>query len=109
MKILQRPYSGKTDQQEMMLLARLCQAVTIHVIDLPYRLSSWALDDPGNVALWVDEDGVLKAWAVLQKPFWTLDYVVHPAGGAGLHQAILAWMDHRAEAIRGSGYALPCW
>lgn len=36
---------------------------------LPYRLSSWALDDPANNALCEDEHGELLAWAVLQAAF----------------------------------------
>ena len=61
MRIIQQLYSGEEDKTAMIQLARECQAETLHVTDLPYRLSSWALDEAGNVGLWVNENGELAA------------------------------------------------
>lgn len=49
----------------MEALALDFRADNLHVADLPWRFSSWALDDPQNVRLWTDADGRLLAWAVL--------------------------------------------
>lgn len=70
MKIIQRKYLGEGDKQKIIRLAQECQAEHLYVIDLPYRLSSLALDDADNVGLWVDEFGSLVARAVMQTPLW---------------------------------------
>jgi ribosomal protein S18 acetylase RimI-like enzyme len=107
--INQRSYSGEHDQVQMIRLALEHQADTMHAIDLPYRLSSWALDDPENVALWVDDGDQLLAWAVMQTPFWSADYVIHPAVERLLHPQLLGWINQRARALLGTIYARPCW
>jgi ribosomal protein S18 acetylase RimI-like enzyme len=76
---------------------------------LPYRLSSWAFDDPENSRLWFDENGQLLAWAVLQTPFWTIDYVSHPDAEIYLHQEILSWADQRARAAINTANGRPAW
>ena len=107
--INQQKYSGEEDQREMIQLARETQAEYIHVIDLPYRLSSWALDEPDNVGLWVDEHGQLVAWAVMQTPFWTIDYVLRPDTDSDLHTQILRWADKRAQDLITTPYGHPAW
>ncbi len=81
----------------------------LHVMDLPYRLSSWALDEPGNGALWVDAAGELRAWAVLQTPFWTLDWACAPDHAAALFPQVLQWGEARIRAVVGTVYERPCW
>jgi ribosomal protein S18 acetylase RimI-like enzyme len=93
----------------MAALARRCSPDHLHVIDLPYRLSSWALDDPGNTGLWFDENRELVAWAVLQPPFWTIDYVCPAEVEASLHSEILAWADRRARLTRDAANGHPAW
>ena len=109
MKTGQRQFRGKTDQQAMMALAQACRQDNLHVVDLPYRLSSWAMDDPDNIALWASAGGQLRAWAVMQTPFWTIDYLCHPDGGADLHRQVLAWADQRARQALGTPSGRPCW
>ena len=65
MRITQRPYQGDHDQALMADLVRAQPQANLHVVDLPYRLSSWAFDDPDNVCLWENERGEVLAWAVL--------------------------------------------
>jgi mycothiol synthase len=108
MTITQHPYSGELDKEQMLALACQFTADNLRVTDLPYRLSSWALDNPDNVALWFDENQQLVGWAVLQTPFWTIDYAYHPAV-SNLHQKILAWADQRASAVLDTEYGHSAW
>jgi ribosomal protein S18 acetylase RimI-like enzyme len=109
MTITLHSLSTEQDKYLMSALARQCFENNLHVIDLPYRLSSWALDDHENVGLWFDENQQLVAWAALQSPFWTIDYVCHPRHEADLPREILAWADHRIHATRNTPYARPAW
>lgn len=108
-KARQREFCGQADRQAMLALARVSPGDNVHVVDLPYRLSSWALDTPGNIGMWIDTRGQLLAWAVLQTPFWTVDYVCHPQAGPDLHRQVLAWADHRARQVLDSPVGRPCW
>ena len=109
MKVQQRSYRGEADKPLMLALAHARPEDNLHVIDLPYRLSSGAFDAPENVSLWVDEDGELAAWAVLQPPFWAIDYAVHPDAPDDMHRRLLAWADERAKATRGTPSGHPMW
>jgi ribosomal protein S18 acetylase RimI-like enzyme len=109
MKFDPRKYTGDSDQQAMLALARAFPDGNLHVIDLPYRLSSWALDDPDNVGLWFGEDGQLAGWAVLQVPFWTVDIACHPACETELYPEILAWADRQAHAALDTPSGHPAW
>jgi ribosomal protein S18 acetylase RimI-like enzyme len=93
----------------MIALAHVCPTDNLHVVDLPYRFSSWALDDPDNVGLWVNGEGQLLAWAVMQTPFWAIDYAYHPDADRNLHRQILAWADRRACAALGTSFGHPMW
>jgi mycothiol synthase len=109
MKIGQREFSGETDKRAMIALAQAFPTDNLHVVDLPYRLSSWALDDPDNIGLWVNAEGQLLAWAVMQTPFWTIDYAYHPDTDMNLHQQVLAWAEHRARQVLDTPSGRPCW
>jgi ribosomal protein S18 acetylase RimI-like enzyme len=109
MTITLRPFSTEQDKYRISALARQNPENNFHVVDLPYRLSSWALDDPENIGLWFDENQKLMAWAALQTPFWTIDYVCHPDAEFTLHQEILSWADQRASAIVNSVHGRPSW
>jgi mycothiol synthase len=99
MKIGRRDFRGETDAQAMIALAHVCPTDNLHVVDLPYRLSSWALDHLDNIGLWVDHTGQPLAWAVMQTPFWTIDYACHPEASRDLHPQLLAWAERRARQI----------
>jgi GNAT superfamily N-acetyltransferase len=109
MAITQRPFSTEQDKYLMSALARQFAENNFHVIDLPYRFSSWAFDDPENISLWFDDNQQLVAWAALQTPFWAIDYVCHPAQESHLHQEILSWADQRAQATHNTLYVRPAW
>ena len=109
MENTQRSYRDGNDQQLMFALARRYPADHLRVVDLPYRLSSWALDDPENARLWFDPDGALLAWAVLQTPFWTIDITCRPDAAPALYAEILAWADVRARQAVNTFYGHPAW
>jgi ribosomal protein S18 acetylase RimI-like enzyme len=109
MTMAQRAYRDDSDKLRMAALVHADSAEHTHVVDLPYRLSSWAFDDPENVCLWEDERGQLLAWAMLQFPFWTIDYAYHSAAPATLHQQTLAWADARAKLPGDSSPERPMW
>jgi GNAT superfamily N-acetyltransferase len=79
------------------------------VVDLPYRLSSWALDDRRNTNLWFDEAGNLIAWAVIQSPFWQVDIVCQPEMESALFPQILDWVDKRVHELAGSPWYREAW
>jgi mycothiol synthase len=105
----QRPYRGEIDQTEMAALVHARPDDYLHVVDLPYRFSSWAFDEPKNVGLWVDAGGRLVAWAVMQTPFWSIDYAYTPEAGPGAPDLILAWADQRAREALDTPYGHPVW
>jgi len=109
MQLVQRAYQGERDQHRMLALAHVEPQVHLHLTDLPYRLSSWAFDAKDNICLWEDERGRLRAWAVLQSPFWTIDYVYHPQVSDVIHDHLLEWADHQAHLHRASPYGRPMW
>src|SRR5436853_7892166 len=110
MIIRMRPYAGPIDLRRMAGLVRAFPAGHHHVVDLPYRLSSWAFDYPQNVGLWEDGAGNLLAWAVLQSPFWTLDYAFHPdTRDYGMGPQILTWAIKRAGELVGTPGGRPAW
>jgi mycothiol synthase len=103
-----RSLKNEQEKMQMLSLAKQYAEENLHVGDLLYRLGSWALDDPANVALWFDQDE-LVAWAVLQTPWWTIDYVCAPDYISRLHREIIAWADERAKAALDTPYGHPVW
>lgn len=109
MAIVQRSFSNESDKYLMSALADKFPAGNLHVTDLPYRLSSWAFDNPDNIGLWFNEKQELVAWSVLQTPFWEIDYVCHPTVELNLHPEILAWADRCAKATINTPNGHPEW
>src|SRR5258706_12178452 len=105
----QRAYQGEIDQVAMAALVATHPDDNLHVVDLPYRFCSWAFDDPANVGLWVDGAGQLLAWAVMQTPFWSIDFAYSPDAGTSALTTILDWADERARAALGTTFGRPAW
>lgn len=95
-RFIQRPYSGPTDWDRMAELVYAHPNRHLHVVDLPYRLASWSLDDARNACLWEDENGVVRGWAALQIPWATVDIGHHPEA-VGLEIEMLRWGVARAQ------------
>jgi ribosomal protein S18 acetylase RimI-like enzyme len=93
----------------MAALSGASASENLHIVDLPYRFSSGSLDDPENTRLWFDHNGLLVAWAVMQPPFWAIDYALTPGAPPALHRQVLAWTDERARALLDSPSGHPCW
>ena len=108
MQIIERNFSGYTDLPAMAELVRKFPTENLHVVDLPYRFSSWSFDYPENIHLWSDEQGQLLAWAILQVPFWTIDYAYRP-DMPDLHQQILKWADEHAQKIVNTPSGHSAW
>ena len=109
MEIFQRKYKCDGDKLLMSALVHASTADNLHVVDLPYRLSSWAFDDPENIGLWTDRHNQLVAWAVLQTPFWTIDYAYMPEVGKDIRQHLLSWAHSRAQLTRGTPSGHDVW
>lgn len=63
----------------------------IHVVDIPYRLTSIWQDHDCEIGVW-ERAGQVVAWAVFQPAWWNLDFVVHPTlRGSELEQEVFAW------------------
>jgi len=109
MIITSRSYQDEADQPLMIALARQYPAEHLRVLDLPYRLSSWALDEPQNARLWFDAGGELVGWAVLQTPWWTIDIACCPDAVPALYGELLAWADARACQVVDTPSGHPTW
>lgn len=96
-------------QRQVMLLVQGHPRDHIHVLDLPYRLSSWAASSPAQTRLWSTPDGELHAWGCLQTPFWSLDFAIHHAAPPTLVVEVLAWADTQAKAVLSTEYGRPMW
>ncbi|MBN9391840.1 MAG: GNAT family N-acetyltransferase [Chloroflexi bacterium] len=89
---LKREFKGWVDCLAMQRLVEENPSTSVHVLDLPYRLSGPALDDPRSVGLWQNEVGELIAFAVIQWPWQTLDYAYSTIyAGSSLERQILNW------------------
>jgi len=100
MNINQRGFTGEADKRKMVALSQAFQTENIHVVDLPYRFSSWAFDTPDNIKLWDNAQGQLLAWAVMQTPFWMIDYAYDPTlGRVILLEGLRRLRLHAAEKI----------
>lgn len=104
-----RAYQSAGDWPAMLAVAQAQPGDQLHLADLPYRLCSWAFDEPANCALWHDAGGRALAWACLQTPFWCIDYAVDPAAPPGTLELALRWADERARAIGGTPFGRPIW
>ena len=109
MTVQQRTFAGKADLQAMSDLSHRFPRENLHLTDLPYRLSSWGLDEVENIGLWQDGSGELTGWAVLQTPFWSMDYAYDPGLHAQMHPRILAWADERARQALSHPSGRPSW
>lgn len=81
----------------------------VHVVDLPWRLSSWAWPVPEQRKFWSTADGQVHAWACLQTPFWSLDYAIHPDAPPSLTTEVLGWVNDRAQAVVSTPLGRPMW
>lgn len=67
-----------------------------HTLDLPYRLSSPAAQNPENRRLWKKRDGELVAAAVLQRQFSTIDLFIR-SDELALRREMMEWAELRLQ------------
>jgi mycothiol synthase len=103
-----RPYRDTADGERMANLVYTFPDDHLNVVDLPYRLSSWALDVPENVCLWEDADGQLAAWAMVKTPWWSLDYAMRP-DAYNLEGEILRWAVERCQTVADESEGFPLY
>jgi ribosomal protein S18 acetylase RimI-like enzyme len=90
----------------MLELVGLFPGQYLHVIDLPYRLTEWSAEEPGNTLLFEDSAGELQAWAALRAPFWAVDiYMRRPE----LYGQVLEQVSVQAEKLLNSPTGRPSW
>jgi mycothiol synthase len=110
MDMSMRPLAGQRDLQRVYEFTQACAADAFHVVDLPYRLCTPSAQEPGNAVLWEDKQGRLRGFAIVQLPWLTVDYVIHPeARAAGLEETVLAWALERWPQVMAEhklGYSL---
>lgn len=109
MPLEERSFQGSADWDDMLAVVQAQPSEHLHVVDLPYRLCSWACDESANCSLWRDANGHILAWAILQSPFWSIDYAINPAAPPNTLQQVLTWADQRAQAVRDTQFARPMW
>jgi mycothiol synthase len=109
MALIQRPFRSTSDGSAILAVVHTQLQAHLHVVDLPYRLCSWAFDEPANCSVWEDANSNVLAWAVLQSPFWCIDYAIHPDAPSTTLQEVLAWADQRVQALQGTQFARPMW
>lgn len=109
MQLIHRAFHGPDDWPLIAGVVHARPQDHPHVVDLPYRLCSWAFDDPANCAIWEDRNGQVMAWAALQTPFWCIDYALHPAAPPTTLPTVLAWADRRAQLLQSTPFARPIW
>ncbi|HPH96889.1 MAG TPA: hypothetical protein PKW33_12570 [Anaerolineaceae bacterium] len=97
-----RPLVSFDDILAMEALVAANPSEHLHNIDLPYRLSSWALMEPRNVALWENETGKFVAWSVLQAPWWTIDFAFDKKENPGIFNEIVIWAEDRIQQVKGT-------
>lgn len=111
MAIIMRKWQDETDWLLVADLLRCMPQSMRHLIDLPWRLSSPALDAEWNSRVRQHSDGRLVGFAAWQVYWAALDYFVRP----GMYQAtiettIFNWAEqHFRELDRERGRALPYW
>jgi hypothetical protein len=104
----QSSFAGNADLRAITGLVEALPEQNLHVVDLPYRLCWWGLDELGNVGLWFNAEDERRAWVVMQTPFWCVDIVLHP-DEQGLYSRLLAWAEQRAAALVNGPYSRPAW
>jgi len=63
----------------------------VHLVDMPFRVTSTWQDHNCEFGVW-EKDNKVLAWAVFQPPWRNLDYAMsHPERGSSLEKEVFAW------------------
>lgn len=111
MTITMRPCRGEADFPRLTELLRDMPSASRHLVDLPWRISSPALQSGLDAYLWEDERGILHGFAAWQVYWAALDYFIRP----GHYQPIIEtelfhWVTELFQELdRERGRPLPYW
>ena len=109
MTITRQPFRGVADMPRIFDLVRAMPLSCRHVIDLPWRLSSPAIQEGRDAAYWEDAKEQVVGFAAWQYYWATLDFFILPGPeGRAVETAIFAWADSRfRERDEERGHPLP--
>lgn len=105
MTVIRRPFRGEADTPLILELINRMPLSCRHVIDLPWRLSSPAINEGLDAAFWEDSSGQVVGFAAWQYYWAVLDFFIPPGPEAHtVEAALFAWADERfreRDAERG--------
>src|SRR6185312_3886491 len=105
MTITQHAYRGEVDLPRLLDLIRSMSLMCRHVIDLPWRLSSPAIQEGRDAAFWEDGSGQVVGFAAWQQYWAALDFFIAPGPEQqAVESALFAWAEGRfreRDAERG--------
>lgn len=109
MLITRQPFHGVADMPRMLDLVRAMPLSCRHIIDLPWRLSSPAIQEGRDATYWEDSTGRVVGFAAWQFYWATLDFFILPGRESlAVAASLFAWAErrfHERDAERG--YPLP--
>src|SRR5579884_1642263 len=96
MTITRHPFRSEADMPRILDLVRSMPFSCRHVIDLPWRLSSPAINEGHDATFWEDSDGQVIGLAAWQYYWAALDFFILP--GPQMHAVeadLFTWADRR--------------
>lgn len=107
MTITRHAFRGEVDMPRILNLVSSMPLACRHVIDLPWRLSSPAINEGRDAAFWQSADGQVVGFAAWQYYWAALDFFILP-GRPDLEEDLFAWADERfRQRDDERGYPLP--
>jgi GNAT superfamily N-acetyltransferase len=111
MELIARPFAGEADLPLIDDLAQAASPKTRHLVDLPWRVSSPAVETGQDMRLWTTVDGTAVGFSAWQQWWAVLDVIVRP--GPFQHDVeadIFAWVPTRFRELDAQrGHPLPYW
>ncbi|BCL81427.1 N-acetyltransferase [Ktedonobacteria bacterium brp13] len=111
MTLTRHPFRSEADMPRILDLILRMPLSCRHVIDLPWRLSSPAINEGRDAAFWEDSERQLVGFAAWQYYWAALDFFILPGPEAqDVAAQLFAWADGRfRERDAERGWPLPYW
>lgn len=111
MTITRHPFRGEADMPCILDLVDSMPLTCPHVIDLPWRLSSPAINEGRDAAFWQDSGGQVVGFTAWQYYWAALDFFILPGPQQpDVEVDLFAWADGRfRERDEERGQPLPYW
>ena len=112
MSVTRRAFRGEADMPRILDLVRSMPLSCPHVVDLPWRLSSPAINEGRDATYWENAEGRVAGFAAWQQYWAALDFFILPGLSEAERQAaegdLFAWADGRfRERDEERGRPLP--